>query len=185
MHALQNLARREAVKVSERRLSSKRGTISALDLNTYTARVILHKNGHETGWLQIGTIAVGNGWGFMAPPDAGDEVLVVFAEGALNSGVITSRFFNVKKRPMTGIEPKEFALVHEQGAKLHFKANGDVVLESQNLTVNVNGDLDMTATGTIGLNGSAVNVTGDLDVTGDIDASGNIAAVGTVSGSNI
>lgn len=175
MSGLLNLIHREATKIAERRVWARMGTISAIDLSTYTARVILHPGNKETGWLPIGTLAVGNGWGFVAPPDEGDAVLVHFRDGSLNSGVIGPRFFNRQKAPITGVQQKEFQLVHETGSKILLKANGDVVIEAAgDLDLNVTGDANVTATGQVNISGGSTAVSGNLDVDGNITATGTI-----------
>ena len=70
------------------------GTVASFDPQHYTARVLLQPEGVLSGWLPVLASWIGNGWGMVAPPAPGDQVLVVAQEGQAEHGVIVGRAFS-------------------------------------------------------------------------------------------
>ena len=107
------------------------GTVASFDPQHYTARVLLQPEGVLSGWLPVLASWIGNGWGMVAPPAPGDQVLVVAQEGQAEHGVIVGRAFSDQAAPPQ-CAAGEFLLVHQSGASLRLAADG---------TVQIKGDL--------------------------------------------
>ena len=71
-----------------RQMTSCEGLITSVDQTTYMAKVMLMPWEIETGWLPIGTIAAGPGWGFFHLPPDNTEVTVDFIGGDPDNGRI-------------------------------------------------------------------------------------------------
>ena len=110
------------------------GTVTSVDPVAYAAKVQIGALGIETGWLPIGTIYAGPGFGFWALPlpgadvQPGTEVTVLFEFGNINAGKIILSNFNAIDTPPPGLQPGEVALAHQSGSLLRFHNNGDVDL---------------------------------------------------------
>jgi len=131
------------------------GLVSSFDPVAYAARVMLQPENILSGWLPILSAWVGNGWGLAAPLTPGDQVLVIAQEADAEHGVIIGSVWSaVDKAP--GAPAGELWLRHQSGSFL--KLHND---------------------GTIAMQATTVNVTGNLVVTGDI--SDQAGAHGTVA----
>lgn len=181
---MMNAVRLAAQKAVELKIWMRLGEVTGVNPATYTAKVRIQPDGFETGWLPIGSDAVGDGWGIFALPAPGDLVQVTF-QGDWDAGVVTTRFFNRKNRPTAGLAAGEFLLEHKSGSRLRFHANGDVQLDvAQNLNVTVGGDLNATVEGdvVVGATGNAqVTAPGGCIVTGNLGVAGTIKATGTIT----
>lgn len=184
-----NAARREAQKVLEQKAFTRIGTVTSVNPANYTAKVIIQPEGFESGWLPVGSIAVGDGWGFYALPEPGTSVEVTFQMGDWDSGLIGSRFFNRRVRPKAGVQAGEFLLAHKTGALLRFKPDGTVRIETPedlelqvggDLVANVTGQAQVTATAQAVVTAQTVLVAGNLGVQGTIKATGSITPNTTV-----
>jgi hypothetical protein len=158
------------------------GLITSVDQASYMAKVMLMPWGVETGWLPIGTIAVGNGWGFFHLPLTNTECTVSFQGGSVDNGRILHVNSNAMDAPPTGLVQGEFLLQHQSGSLIHFDNDGNVnIVTSADLTATVGGDVVLSAQGDV----TAV-VSGDLTagVQGDttLTTSGDItaAAIGDI-----
>jgi phage baseplate assembly protein gpV len=129
------------------------GTVTSVNPDTATARVLLQPEAVLTGWLPFLSPWIGDGWGMSCPPSPGDQVLVVAQEGDAEHGVIVGRSFSADAVTPTAASG-EFWLVHSSGS--HFKLLND---------------------GTVRIGGN-VTVTGDLVVSGDVsDGHGKLAGL--------
>lgn len=128
---LLNVVRRDVQRAIESRATTRVGQITMVDPVNWTARVMLLPEEIETGWIPVGSLAVGNGWGIHAMPLPGDQVEVNFREGDYDSGLIGLRFFSTKNRPKDGVGAEDFAIIHKGGASLKFAADGTVTLTAQ------------------------------------------------------
>jgi phage baseplate assembly protein gpV len=109
----------------------KFGTVTSVDINNATARVLFQPNGILSGWLPILSQWVGNGWGMICPPSPGDQVVMVPQEGDVEQGIIIGRSFsNNQKAPAA--PAGEFWLVHRKGNFLKLCNDG---------TIRMHGDL--------------------------------------------
>lgn len=104
------------------------GTITSVDPVNYLAKVMLGVSGVETGWLPIGTMIAGAGYGVIAIPDIGTEVTVIFDEGNLQTGKIVLSNFNDVDKPPQGMNPGEILVQAKSGAKIKLDKSGHIVL---------------------------------------------------------
>jgi phage baseplate assembly protein V len=140
--------------VSALRVNQK-AVVTSYDPLTHMAKVRLEPQDLESGWLQVGTLAIGNGFGFSCGLTPGDEVIVAFEGGDINSGVVVAALFNGQERPVK-TEPGEFKVVHKSGSYFKFFNDGtveivadekmqlnaqDLVIAAVNLTQSVSGVL--------------------------------------------
>lgn len=183
----------------------KRGTIASVDPTTMRARVLMYSGlgpatGQLTGWLPILSPCIGAGWGLVASPPIGAQVLVVPVEGSPISGVVVGGHWSNAQLPPSGYAVGEIVLQHESGATVQMTNAGAVTMTDQhNATVILDGtgkvlledasgsNMSFTNNGTITINGNLVingNVNGNgAGGTGTTNwlISGNITATGTIS----
>ncbi|MHB1702418.1 MAG: phage baseplate assembly protein V, partial [Acidobacteriaceae bacterium] len=139
------------------------GTISSVDPNTYRAKVLLDIPSVETGWLPIGTMLAGLGYGVMAMPIDGTHVMVLFEGGdgqgsdQYASGKIVLCDFNaVDTVPTTTLQPGEILMQSVGDASVKLDAAGHITLNGGSEGVATVGD---TASGTVTINGVSYPVT--------------------------
>ncbi len=111
------------------------GTLVSYDPTNYTGQVELQPADQDeaaqtTGWLPIGSIWIGNGWGLFTPPNIGDICEVYFQEGNLNNGYIGCRYYNNINAIPLSVDTGEFWLVHQTGSFIKLTNNGNLSLNS-------------------------------------------------------
>ena len=120
------------------------GLVSSFDPTAYAARVMIQPENVLSGWLPILSPWVGAGWGLAAPLTPGAQVLVVAQEGDAEQGVIVGAVWSAVDTP-PGAPAGELWLKHQSGSFLKLQNDGTIALQA-----------------------TVVNVTGNLVVTGDI-----------------
>lgn len=116
------------------RYSEKHGLVTSYDPDKYLAKVTFQPEGQESGWLPIETGHIGNGFGIavgLTPGDgkeSGDQVIVRYQEGDVESGKIVQRVHSDKEKPPK-VESGEMVQWHEKGAKIFFKKDGSITIE--------------------------------------------------------
>jgi len=133
------------------------GLVSSFDPQAYAARILLQPENVLTGWLPVISAWVGAGWGLAAPLMPGAQVLVIAQEGDAEQGVVMGAIWSTVDAPMA-VPAGELWLRHQTGSFMKLLNDG-----------------------TISLQASQVNVTGNLVVSGDISdqngARGTVAAL--------
>lgn len=87
------------------RSQERHGIVTSYDPDKHLGKVTLMPEGQETGWLPIETSAIGNGYGMamgLQPGDgkkSGDQVIVRFHGGDLESGKIVQRVHSDGDKP--------------------------------------------------------------------------------------
>ena len=117
------------------------GFVSSYDKNNYCCKITIFPDDPITGnkaivsgWIPVGSVWVGNGWGLFCPPTVGDMVEVDFQEGDFEAGHCDWRFYNDINRPVTA-ESGVFYVIHKSGSCIKFENNGSVLLQAHtNLT---------------------------------------------------
>lgn len=84
----------------------------------------------ESNWMPLGQIGVGNGFGIAVGPQIGDQVMVVFEGGDINSGTVVARIHSTQA-PSMPVPAGEIWMVHQSGSMLKFLNDGDVQVQSQ------------------------------------------------------
>jgi phage gp45-like len=128
---LSNIIRSHAASLDQTAGQVKFGTVTSVNPNNATARVLIQPEGVLSGWLPVISQWVGNGWGLASPPSPGDQVLLVPQEGDAEQGIIIGRVFSLNQMPPAA-PPGEFWLVHQSGSSLKLCNDG---------TICINGDL--------------------------------------------
>jgi phage baseplate assembly protein V len=128
---LSNAIKSHAASLDRTTGQIKFGTVTSVNIENTTARVIIQPEGVLSGWLPILSQWVGNGWGMACNPNPGDQVLLVPLEGDVEQGIIIGRSFSKKQNPPVA-PGGEFWLVHERGSFLKLCNDG---------TIQVKGDL--------------------------------------------
>lgn len=164
--ALANQMRIQAALQAGQRVVKKLGTVSSFDPSTYSAKVLLQPEETPTGWLPIGSVAIGNGWGIFTPPSQGDQVSVEFVEGDIESGVVGLRLYSDTQRPLPA-QSGEIWLVSKDGVKVQLLAGGTLHFEASAITSSG----PWTHTGNL-------NVTGDVHATGTVTGDTDVVAAG-------
>jgi phage baseplate assembly protein gpV len=114
------------------------GLVSSFDPVAYAARVMLQPENILTGWLPILSAWVGNGWGLAAPLTPGDQVLVIAQEADAEHGVIIGSVWSaVDSAP--GAAAGELWLQHQSGSFVKLHNDGTIAMQAT--TVNVTGNL--------------------------------------------
>lgn len=120
---LANLIRREAAGPSNARAPNRFGIVTSYNKTTYAVKVTIQPEGIETGWIPLGSTAIGNGFGIVMGAKAGDLVQLSFIDGDHSTPTIVGRFFSDKQRAPE-VEGGEFMLRHESGTRHHFAKDG-------------------------------------------------------------
>ena len=110
------------------------GLVASIDSTRYAVRVRLQPEDVLSGWLPVVSPWVGAGWGFVALPSAGDQVLVLAHEGDADNGIVVGACFSTDAVP-PGNAPGEVWLVHRSGTSICLSNDG---------TVRIRGDLHVS-----------------------------------------
>lgn len=109
-----------------------------------------------SGALPLSSQFVGNGWGMFSAPSIGDQVVIAFEDGNINSGMVIGRLWSNEDVALA-VPSQEFWLVHKSGSYIKLTNDGK-------LSVNGNVEIDLTApTINITANGN-VTINADVDV---------------------
>ncbi|KJV49670.1 baseplate assembly protein [Pantoea sp. BL1] len=130
MRTLLNAMAANAQQTSAGDSGTRQGIITAYDPDSYAVKVQLQPTGEETGWIQLSSPWVGNGWGLAAGPMIGAEVEVEFDSGLMGAGMAAGQFYNDEDR-CPGPPSGEFWLVHKSGSLLKFLNTGEVLLSAK------------------------------------------------------
>lgn len=96
----------------------------------------------QTGWIPVGSPWVGNGFGFIAPPNLNDLVLLLFAEGDSQNPIAAIRIFN-DEDVAPNVPSGECWLLHKSGSFIKFTndekllLNGNVEIDLSSPTVKI------------------------------------------------
>jgi phage baseplate assembly protein V len=141
-------------------------TVSTGHPTEYQVKVFIEPDHIETNFLPVLSSFVGNGWGMFCKPVAGDQVLVLFAEGDINCGIVVGGLYSEVDRPLAAPD-REFWLTHQDGALLKFHAGGVV---------------EMAAPGGLNITAPTTTITGKLHVTDDAQFDTKVTATNDVIG---
>ncbi len=163
-HALTSGLGQYASALRDQMAKTRIGIIQTYDPRYHTATVLLQPEKLLTGSLPILSPFVGNGWGLVCAPSAGDQVEVQFQENDLEAGFVVLRFFSDRARPPADTSGNycpsgDVWLVHQSGSLLKFHGDGSVELTAVgNLNATVGGNLVATVSGTASIFATAINL---------------------------
>jgi phage baseplate assembly protein V len=178
MKAILNAVRQQIQRAMASLVTSRVGSITSYDPNTFTAKVMLQPDSALTGWTQINSPWVGNGWGMFAAPNIGDQVDVLYTNGDINAGVIACRSFNQNNQPLP-VPAGEFWLVHKLLQSLKLTNDGKLALtDGHGATITMNGDGTITVSG-------PTTFTSDATFQGNVQVDETLTANSDVIGGNV
>ena len=111
----------------------KAAEVSAYDPKRHAIKAMLHPDEIETGWFPMHTSHVGNGFGVAMGPNLGDQIVVGFIGGNMNSPVHLGRLHSDKEQPPVA-QAGEMVIQHGNGALIKITSAG----------ITINGNVDFT-----------------------------------------
>lgn len=158
--AFANLIRAHAQMAQGEKSGHRVGQITAYDPNKYAVKVkFWPRTDESTGWIPLASTYVGAGWGLVAAPSVGDQVIVAFDLEDQDAGVVVGRFYTDVEQPPAA-PSGEFWLVHKSGSFLKFTNDGNVSLNAAgNLNATVGGNMTANVTGNANTTAAQANVT--------------------------
>lgn len=190
-HELANAMRGHAEAAAGRLPKPRMATVSSYNPSTHSVKVTFQGVGDsdviETGWLPLGAVGVGNGFGVMTAPNIGDMVMIGFTDGSNAAPKVVGRFFsNVNVPPV--VPAGETWIVHKSGSFMKFHNDGSIeVKAAAGATYTATQHhfvgpvlMDNTLTGNGGIaisgdngSGNASTITGNLNTVGTIKNNGH------------
>jgi hypothetical protein len=185
MNELLDILRREAQAAAQRQQPATL-TVTSYNPEKHAVKGTIKPYGIESGWIPIGTAAVGDGFGVAIGPCVGDQFNLEFEGGDPNSARATHRLFSNDAKPPK-VESGEVAIFSKFGHKISLTKDNKMVIEAKgdtkinvtegkcdistkgDTTLKTEGKLDIEAAGATTIKSSgALNVqgTGAVTVTG-------------------
>lgn len=186
---LLNAIRAQSQMAQGEKTTHRVGQVTAYDPNKYAVKVRMWPDTQESlGWVPLASTYIGAGWGLVAGPSIGDQVIIAFDREDQDAGVVIGRFFTDVEQPPAA-PSGEFWLVHKSGSLLKFHSDGSVELTaSTTLTYRatqhhfigpVQMDNTLAVTQTISGSGG-MSISGDNGTGNASSVTGNVNFVGTV-----
>jgi uncharacterized protein involved in type VI secretion and phage assembly len=156
---LLEMIRREAAAAAQRQHGAVM-SVTSYDPDRHAVKGTLHPHDVETGWVPVGTLGVGDGFGVVVGPCIGDQLSVEFQNGDHNTPIIKQRLFSDKAKPPR-VESGEVMIITKFGHRILLTKDGKMVIEAKNDTqFNVTeGKLDITIKGD-----TTIKTDGKLDI---------------------
>ncbi len=141
-----------------------RSDSSGVDLD-----LTLHPSGKKTN-ARLGFAYEGSGFGLFVLPEIGDEVVVIFTNNDINSGIVVARMPNKFDSIPAGVGHDKILLVGKPGHNLDITINGNVSMKvTGNTNIDTSGNVEVKSGGT-----AKVDATGNATV--QSAASANVTA---------
>ena len=171
MRQILNVMRAQAGMTGQGKAASRLGLVTAYDPGTYSVKVQFQPDMAETGWIPLGALATGPGYGIYAAPVIGEQIVVAFQDGDRDAGVAEQRFFD-NDNPPAPVPSGEIWILHKTGAFFKLTNDGKASFsDAHGATVALNGDGTISSTGTWTHTGG-FNVHGNQAHTGSITSNG-------------
>lgn len=161
MGDITNLIQREIRRAMNTHAQPRAGLVTSYDEKAHAVKVKLMPEGKETGWIPVGSMQVGNGFGIAIGPNIDDQFMVGFHEGDINSPFIMARMFSDKDKAPE-VKAGEITIMHKSKSALHFDKDGQIkiahskggsLLWDKDGHVNIdNGDRKIALKGKIAIN---------------------------------
>lgn len=131
---LANVFMHEAERRMAGRYVERHGLVTSYDPKKYLTKVTFQPEGQESGWIPIETGHIGNGYGIVVGlttgdgKETGDQVIVRYQEGDIESGKVVQREHSDKENPPKA-ESGEM-IIYTSGKKIVISDNkgGDAVM---------------------------------------------------------
>jgi len=127
MNRLLGAVRAQATMAGQGRFTSRVGQVSSYDPNSYSVKVTFPPDETESGWIPIGALSVGNGFGIFAAPNIGDQVVILFQDAAPDAPIAALRLFD-NVRPAAVVPAGEMWIVHANGQYAKLTNDGKLSL---------------------------------------------------------
>lgn len=184
MDRLLNIIRREAMRVAGLRATDQIGIVSSYDPDSHSVQVKFQPEDTLSGWLPVGSLAVGNGFGVHFAPNIGDQVMVHFLNGDREAGVVGPRLYSDGDRPLN-VPAGELWLMQSPTCGIKLQGGDAISVIGATLsatisgagTISVGGDLDVSISGSGTITAGTLTVDGVLAVSGSITSDGTVVAV--------
>lgn len=98
----------------------------------------------QTGWIPLSTSFIG----FVGAPRINDQVVVLFQEGSLNSGIVIGRIYSDEDVPPAA-PSGEWWLTHPSGSSIKIKDDGEIEIISASKVVMKAPDIELSNAGTL------------------------------------
>lgn len=126
----------------------RRGIVQSVDTVRMRVRVLVQPEGALTGFIPIASLMAGNGYGILAAPLPGDQVLVVPTDGFADSLVAVCGHWSTANQPPAGYNDGEIWHVTKAGPLVKLLNNGTVIVQdASGTTLTMNNDGTTTLTG--------------------------------------
>jgi uncharacterized protein involved in type VI secretion and phage assembly len=134
---MEDVIRRIVDQTLSRRANTQVAVVSAYDPDRHAVKATLQPQGVETGWAPIATSHVGNGFGLAIGPQVGDQIIVGFHEGDIDSPFMMGRLHSDAERPPRA-EAGEIVLQSSTGFVLKAGKDGTISVTSGGHTITIN-----------------------------------------------
>lgn len=164
----------------------RRGIVTSVDPTKMRAKVQIQPD--PTGqsvsnWYPIATPCMGPGWGIVAAPPIGAQVVLLPTDGDADAVVVHGAHWSNAQLPPPGYTVGELWFQHQKGHFVKLKNDGTVVVQDASgafLTLNNNGSA--TLRGNLLIEGTVTTKSGDWGV-GDLSVNGTIHATQDITAS--
>ncbi|WP_036292068.1 phage baseplate assembly protein V [Methylosinus sp. PW1] len=109
-------------------LKPRYGVMTSWDAATHSGKFLLQPEGVQTGWVHVGVMAAGNGFGFSVAPNVGDQALLMGAEGDPDSWHVL-HFLHSDADAAMGLQAGEGKWRGKDGSEVHMAQNGDLTVK--------------------------------------------------------
>lgn len=101
------------------------GTVTSYDPKTHSVKLSRQPEGIETGFIPLGSHAIGNGWGIVSGAQIGDQFVMGFINGDIEVPFIMSRLFSDQETPPS-VNAGELVIKHQSGSTIKMAQDGSV-----------------------------------------------------------
>jgi phage baseplate assembly protein V len=183
--AILNAMRLQARRATAHKTISRYGTVTSYDPNKYSAKVLIQPEGIATGFLPVAAPWAGNGWGFFAPPSAGDQVVVVFIDGEITAGHVLQPCFNTSVQPLS-VPSGELWIVHKNGQFAKFTNDGKLTFgDGHGASLEFDGSGNLVTAANNWTHTGTVTFQDDVTFSKDVTVDQTLTATMDVVGGNV
>lgn len=148
----EDVVRRIVDQTMTRQPQPRVATVTAYDPNRHAIKAKHQPEGHETGWVPIGTMHIGNGIGMAIGPAVGDQVILGFLEGDIETPFVMGRVHSDQERPPVAQSGE--VVIQTSNSLIKIDKSGNVTLTcGAGLTVSAQGDIALSSSGKLTHNG--------------------------------
>jgi phage baseplate assembly protein gpV len=101
------------------------GTVTSYDPKTHSVKLARQPEGIETGFIPLGSHAIGNNWGIVSGAQIGDQFMMGFINGDVEVPFIMSRLFSDQETPPS-VNSGELIIKHSSGSSIKLAQDGSV-----------------------------------------------------------